>query len=252
MNLKISPLVSIITPSYNSEKFISETIVSIQKQTYHNWELLITDDCSSDSTIEIVNTFIKNDKRIKLFVLNNNSGAGVARNNSIKHSQGRYIAFCDSDDQFLPYKLDKQIAFMQNNDLQFTYSSYKVCNEQGKIIGNVTCPKEISYKKMLNNNYLGCLTAIYDTEKIGKIYMSSIRKRQDWVLWLNILKLVGPTIGVNIPLAIYRNREESISNNKIGLIKYTFKVYHNEMHYNWVKSLFLVIKYLFFYFKKNK
>ena len=144
------PLVSVITPSYNSEEFISQTINSVINQTYSNWELLITDDCSNDLSIEIIKPFVKKDRRIKLYTLEHNSGSGVARNNSIKYAKGKYIAFCDSDDQWLPNKLEKQIAFMKENNLQFSYSSYKVCNEEDKIVGSVICPKEVSFRKMLN------------------------------------------------------------------------------------------------------
>lgn len=245
------PLVSIITPSYNSEDFISQTIHSIINQTYSNWELLITDDCSSDSTVKVINSFIQSDKRIKLFVSNHNSGAGVARNNSIKHAQGKFIAFCDSDDQWLPKKLEKQIAFMQENDLQFSYSSYKVCNEEDKIVGSVICPKEITFRKMLKNCYVGCLTAIYDCEKLGKMYMSKIRNRQDWVLWLNILKNSGPAMGLTEPLAIYKERSSSISSNKLKQFKFNWNVYRKELGYNSIVSTLFIISFLFHYAVKK-
>jgi len=246
-----SPLVSIITPTYNSEKFISKTIISILNQTYTNWELLITDDCSDDSTIKVINSYVKNEKRIKLFILKNNSGAGVARNNSIFHSQGKYIAFCDADDQWLPNKLKTQIDFMNKNNLQFTYSSYNICNENDDLIGKVISPKVISYRKMLNNNYVGCLTAIYDAEKIGKLYMSKIRNRQDWTLWFKILKKTGPTKGIVEPLAIYRNRRTSISSSKMKQLKYNWMVYNKELGYNIILSTLLMINFLIYYAAKK-
>ncbi|MDA9201819.1 glycosyltransferase [Flavobacteriaceae bacterium] len=245
------PLVSIITPSYNSEEFISQTINSIINQTYSNWELLITDDCSNDLSTEIIKSFVKKDNRIKLYTLDYNSGAGVARNNSIKYSNGKYIAFCDSDDQWLPNKLEKQIAFLKENNLQFSYSSYKVCNEEDEIVGSVICPKEVSFRKMLNNNYVGCLTAIYDSEKLGKFYMSKIRNRQDWVLWLNILKNSGPAMGLTEPLAIYRERSSSISSNKIKQFKFNWNVYRKELGYNSIVSTLLIINFLFHYAAKK-
>ena len=112
-------LVSIITPTYNSEKYISETIQSIQAQTHTNWELLITDDCSTDQTIKTVKRFQENDSRIRLYKLEKNQGAGIARNNSIIKATGRYIAFCDSDDQWKPAKLEKQVKFMKTHKLAF-------------------------------------------------------------------------------------------------------------------------------------
>jgi len=189
----VKELVSIITPSYNSEKFISETISSIINQTYTNWELLITDDCSKDNTINIIKSFQKNDSRIKLFILKSNGGAGLARNNSIRNAKGRYIAFCDSDDQWKIDKIEKQLGFMNRLSLKFTYSSYDVVDEFGSFKSVKEAPKTISYKMMLNNNYVGCLTAIYDRKLLGNLYMNKIRKRQDWALWLYIMKILKTT-----------------------------------------------------------
>ena len=177
----MKPTVSIITPCYNSEKFISETIVSIQKQTLKDWELVITDDCSTDSSVDIIKSFISTDNRINLYCLDTNMGPGAARNNSINKSKGRYIAFCDSDDQWKPLKLEMQVEFMKTHKLAFTYSSYEIINEDGKLTGKVTPPPNLRFKDMLRNNYVGCLTAIYDSKIIGKHLMSEIRKRQDWV-----------------------------------------------------------------------
>ena len=244
-------LVSIITATYNSAEFIADTIKSIQAQTYSDWELLITDDSSDDSTNEIINSFSKKDERIKIFSLEKNSGAGIARNNSIKNAKGRFIAFCDSDDQWLPNKLMKQVSFMLKFSLKFSYSSYLVCNKSGEVFSKVVCPEKISYKKMLNNNYVGCLTAMYDAGQLGKIYMSKIRNRQDWVLWLKILKISGPTIGIRDPLAIYRDRPSSISSNKLYQLKLNFNVYRKELGYNFFYSLILTIKFLYHYVAKK-
>ena len=133
-------LVSIITPIYNSEKYITETIESIQAQTYTNWELLITDDCSTDQSIDIIKSHQKNDNRIRLFLLDKNQGAGVARNNSIKEANGRYIAFCDSDDLWKQDKLAKQIKFMKENQVSFTYCSYDIVNEKREYTQTIIPP----------------------------------------------------------------------------------------------------------------
>ena len=178
------PKVSIITPSYNSELFISETILSIQSQTFTDWELIITDDCSSDDTVRIIKSFIKKDDRIRLYILKSNQGAGVARNHSIKMAKGRYIAFCDSDDQWKESKLRKQIDFMITNDLSFTYSSYDVIDEENNKLKSIYSPTKLSYIEMLRNNYVGCLTAIYDQDKIGKIYILYVKDSQE-EKWLN-------------------------------------------------------------------
>jgi teichuronic acid biosynthesis glycosyltransferase TuaG len=244
-------LVSIITPTYNDVRFISDTIRSIQKQEYQNWELLITDDCSTDETVKIIRDFIKSDHRIKLFILNNNSGAGIARNNSIMHAKGRYIAFCDSDDQWKESKLSKQIDFMITNDLSFTYSSYDVIDEENNKLKSIYSPIKLSYKEMLRNNYIGCLTAIYDQDKLGKLYMSKIRKRQDWTLWLKIFKIIKNARGIRESLAIYRDRTGSISNNKFLLLKYNWIIYNKELGFNKLKSLLLLSNFLYYYARKK-
>ena len=161
-------LVSIITPTFNSEKYISETIKSIQAQSYRNWELLITDDCSTDNTVEIIQKIIRADHRIKLLTLKQNSGAGIARNQSIKIAGGKFIAFCDSDDQWLPEKLAAQISFMLKNDLMFTYSSYYTVDVSGNRKGMIKAPSELTYSMLLRNNYVGCLTAIYNKKNLEK------------------------------------------------------------------------------------
>lgn len=247
----MKPTVSIITPSYNSEKFISETIASIQKQTLQDWELIITDDCSTDSTVNIVKGLIEEDNRIKLYCLDSNMGAGAARNNSINKSKGRYIAFCDSDDQWKPSKLEKQVKFMKTHKLAFTYTSYEIINEDGKLIGKVSSPTNLSYQDMLRNNYVGCLTAIYDSKIIGKHLMSEIRRRQDWVLWLKIFKIIKQTKGMSEKLALYRDRSNSISSNKTQMIKYNWIVYNKELNFSKLKSFFLMINFIFYYVKKK-
>ena len=232
------PLVSIIMPAYNAEKTIVESIESILRQTYINWELLITDDCSKDNTISIVKSFQKKDSRIKLFVLKSNGGAGLARNNSIRNAKGRYIAFCDSDDQWKIDKIEKQLGFMDRLSLKFTYSSYDVVDEFGYFMSVIEAPKTISYKMLLNNNYVGCLTAIYDRKLLGNLYMNEIRKRQDWALWLHIMKMLKTTKGMSDSLAIYRVRSNSISTNKVEMLKYNYQIYNIVLGYNHLPSFF--------------
>ncbi len=226
-------------------------INSIISQTYNNWELVITDDFSSDNTTKIIESYVKNDSRIKLLKLENNCGAGVARNNSIKFAKGRFIAFCDSDDQWEKNKLELQLKFIQENDLVFSFSDYKVIDENNNYQGYVKCPNKLTYKKLLNNNYVGCLTAIYDTEFLGKLMMSKIRKRQDWVLWLSIMKKIESTKGLNTSLAIYRNRSNSISSSKFKLLKYNWSVYNQELGFNKVTSFYYLVKFIIHYFFKK-
>ena len=235
-------LVSIITPSYNSAQFIAQTINSVLAQTYTHWELLITDDCSTDDTCAIVERYAVNDKRIKLLRLSTNQGAGVARNSSIKRAQGRYIAFCDSDDCWYPDKLEKQLAFMTDRDCALSYTSYMTSDESGGHTGIVICRRRETLFLMLCDDGMGCLTVIYDTHKVGKVLMPSLRKRQDWGLWLKLLKLCRVAYGMKEPLAVYRIRKNSISRKKNALIKYNLAVYREVLGWSSVRS------YLFFCF----
>lgn len=229
-------LVSIIMPSYNSSKYIAKTIDSIVSQFYTNWELLITDDCSTDNTCEIIKGYAAYDQRIKLFVMEENKGAGVARNKSIEEAKGRYIAFCDSDDRWKPEKLEVQLRFMVENRVEICYSSYLKCNENDKVFGIVIAPSKISYKKMTRNDYIGFLTCIYDTHQIGKIYMPTLRKRQDWAWKILLMKKCPIAYGIKDTLAYYRVREGSLSNNKMKLIRYNVTVYKQILKYNTVRA----------------
>ena len=245
-------LVSIITPSYNSANYIIDTIESIINQTYPYWELLITDDCSTDNSIEIIANYAIKDSRIKLLKTEKNSGAGVCRNKSIENAQGRFIAFCDSDDCWFSQKLEKQLEFMILKDCALSYSSYMIMNEAKAIMGVSVCMSNIDYKSMKREDGIGCLTAIYDTEKVGKMYFPSIRKRQDWGLWLEILSKCKVAYGIKEPLAYYRVRRDSISSNKLALIKYNINIYRTVLGYSYLKAIwiFLAIYLPHNFFKK--
>lgn len=247
-------MVSIITPSYNCAKFIGECIESIQAQTYKNWEMLITDDCSTDNSRDIILQYVNRDSRIKLYTLEKNSGAGVARNRSISEAQGRYIAFCDCDDRWYPEKLEKQLVFMARGDYSLTYTSYDTCDENGNIVGYVRCLPFLNYRKILRDNGIGCLTAIYNAETIGKHYMPSIRKRQDWCLWIEIIKKIGVAYGLQEPLSLYMVRSGSISSNKIEMLKHNFNVYHKVLKYNKLFSAMILTFYFlpYYFYKKYK
>ena len=237
-------LVSIITPSYNSANFIIETIESIIAQTYTNWELLITDDCSSDNSYSIINDYAIKDKRIKLFQLTKNSGAGVARNNSIKEAKGDYIAFCDSDDCWLPEKLEKQLEFMEQNNSTFSYTSYFTCEEDGTPKGKIIAPLKISYFDLICNDNMGCLTTMYNAKVLGKHFMPTIRKRQDWGYKLIIIQKSKCAHGMKECLAKYRLRNDSLSANKMGLVKYNINVYKEVLHFSTLKA-YLTFMFLF-------
>lgn len=245
-------LVSIITPSYNCSKYIAETIESIIAQTYTNWELLITDDCSTDNSRDIIQEYCAKDSRIKLYCLSENSGAGAARNNSINEANGRYIAFCDSDDRWYQNKLEKQVAFMQHMNCGLSYTSYMTSNEAGELEGIVLCRKQETFATNKRDDKIGCLTAMYDTAIVGKVYMPLIRKRQDWGLMLNVLRKCNIAYGIKEPLAIYRLRENSISSNKLSLIKYNIGLYREVLGWTKVRAtLFFFVVFLPSYFAKK-
>lgn len=236
-------LVSIITPVYNSESYICETINSVINQTYPCWELILVDDCSVDSSINVIKPFIERDSRIKLINLSQNSGAAVARNKGIEFANGRYIAFLDSDDLWLPHKLELQLPFMQDNGYPFTFSAYDKINEKGKVFGHIGVPDKVCYSDLLKMCSIGCLTAIYDTEYFGKVYMPLIRKRQDLGLWLKLLKQTDYAYGLNKALGQYRVRTDSISANKPNAAKYTWRLYREVEGLN----LFNAIYYFTYY-----
>lgn len=239
-------LVSIVTANYNCEKFIEDTIKSVQAQTYTDWEMIIVDDFSTDKSIEIINQYIKKDSRIKLIELECNSGAAVARNRAIEEANGRYIAFLDSDDLWLPEKLEKQLKFMLNNNYDFTYTNYDLIDEKSIHYGKTFIAKaESTYHDLLVTCSIGCLTVIYDTRKLGKVYMPLILKRQDYGLWLKILKQIEKAYSLNESLAIYRIRKNSISSNKLKAASYQWKIYRDFEKLNIIQSCYYFLCYTY-------
>lgn len=234
-------LVSIVMPSYNCSQYVGASIDGILCQTYQNWELLITDDCSSDGTVEILKQYAEKDSRIRLFLMTDNMGAGYSRNRCISEARGRYIAFCDSDDVWLPEKLEKQLKFMEERQCCLAYSSYFTCDEDGEQNGIVIAPEQVTLADMKHDNKIGFLTSIYDTQLCPKQEMPVMRKRQDWAYLLRILQHCGTAYALSEPLAIYRMRHNSISRKKISLICYNAAVYSEVFGY----SKFHAFAYLF-------
>ncbi|SDW11569.1 glycosyltransferase family 2 protein [Flavobacterium degerlachei] len=241
-----SPLVSVIIPTFNSEKFISDAIFSVQNQSYLNWEIILVDDCSTDATLSIVSEMALNDKRIKYSKLSKNSGTGVARNSALAEAKGKYIAFLDADDLWKANKLELQLNFMKTNKLPFTFSFYDCIDEEGKPLNKrVEAPINLSYRQLFFCNYIGNLTAIYDVNCFGKIPISSIRKRQDWMLWLTVLKKIKVAHPVTESLAYYRVRDNSISTSKFDLIKYNFAVYRKYHGFSFLFAVACMKLFLF-------
>ena len=246
----IKELVSIITPSYNSSKFIEETIASVQAQTYSHWEMLITDDGSTDNSFEIIKEICKKDSRVKLFSIKN-AGPAVARNNSIKHAKGKYIAFIDSDDLWMSEFLSTSIKFITKSE-GFIFSSYKRCNETTlkEQYKDFIVPENVTYMDILKTNSISCLTAFIDIEKLGKEFMPEVLYRQDMGLWLKYLKKINYAKGIKETLAIYRIRDNSHSRNKKKLLKPQWYFYRHVENLSLVRSVYLMIVWGYRGFKK--
>lgn len=238
-------LVSIIMPAYNSELYISESIESIIKQTYTKWELIIVDDCSNDSTVEIVNQYSKKDSRIKWFQLDNNSGAAIARNLAIEKASGSYLAFLDSDDFWAEGKLLSQINFMEKNGFLFTCTSYQKVDENGRLLNKEVKPELTNdYEDVLRNSP-GNSTVVYNNEELGKFYSPNIRRRNDFVMWLKVIKKARTLYGIQESYTYYRVRNDSLSGKKMGLVKYQWQVYREYERLSYYKSLKLLIRKIF-------
>ena len=234
-------LVSIITPTFNSELFIKDTFASITSQTYTNWEWIVVDDSSSDGTFTILEHFRLLDDRVKLFQNETNMGAAVSRNKAIEKASGRFIAFLDSDDLWSNDKLEKQISFMNETKIAFSYSAYSIIDETGKDTKKIIDPpNKLDYPTLLKENQIGCLTAIYDQEILGKCYMPLIRKRQDYGLWLSVLKKTPYAYKVPGVLAVYRIRNESVSSSKINLLQYNYRLFREIENLSVFKSVYFL------------
>lgn len=242
----MNDLVSILIPTYNTEKFIRATLQSVQNQSYSNWEIILVDDASTDQTVSIIEEFAQNDNRIKLFKLEKNSGNGFARNIALEKASGKYIAYLDADDLWFPEKLEKQIRFLKAKNLPFTFSFYDWIDDDGNNLKRrVETPVPLTYNQLFFCNYVGNLTAIYDADFFGKIKLESSQKRQDWRLWLTILKQIKTAEAIPESLAFYRIRKDSISSSKFKLIKHNFGVYREFHGYNLVFSVLLMMRFLF-------
>ncbi|MCI8661629.1 MAG: glycosyltransferase family 2 protein [Lachnospiraceae bacterium] len=207
-------MVSIIMPSWNTDKFIAESIQSVINQTYKNWELLIVDDCSMDNTDDIVAAF--HDNRIRYFKNKKNCGAALTRNKALREAKGEWIAFLDSDDVWDPEKLEKQIRFMKKNRYVFSYHEYEKINENSESLNvYVSGPKIVTKRKMYNYGYPGCLTFMYNANVMGLIQIKDIKKNNDYAILLQLCKKANCYL-LKENLAKYRVRKKSISHDKLS------------------------------------
>lgn len=234
--------VSIIMPMFNSGRFIERAIQSVTEQTYDDWELLVVDDCSSDDSVDVVKRLVASERRITVTSLKANGGAAVARNAGIEASSGRYIAFLDSDDRWEPLKLEKQVNFMEERNIAFSHTGFKRVDwASGDTLSHYLPPDRLTYDDMLYSNQVGCLTAMFDTKYLGRLAMPDIRKRQDYAMWLKLLREVDAVYGLNEILASYTVRDESISSNKFSLLKYNYSVFRDCEGFSPTTSLYYLL-----------
>jgi glycosyltransferase involved in cell wall biosynthesis len=239
-------LVSIITPTYNCGPFIAETIASAQAQTYTNWEMIIVDDCSTDNTKAIVDEIAEKDPRVKYYCLEENSGAAVARTRAMELAEGEYMAFLDSDDLWLPEKLEMQIAFMRDNGYAFSCTAYEQIDEDSNPLGRVIkTVKKTDYNRLLLDCPVGNSSVMYSVEQMGKFEVPNIRKRNDDALWLQMLKKEKYIYGMPTVLMRYRIRRNSISSNKLKVVKYHWIRYREIEHLNVFRSAFHICYWCF-------
>lgn len=247
------PIVSVITPVYNSEKYIENTINSVRNQSFSHFEMILVDDCSTDNSCQIIENIAKEDKRIRYILLEKNSGAAVARNTGIDAASGRYIAFLDSDDMWKENKLELQLNFMKKNKYAFTYTAFETITQDGETIQtSVLVPESLSYKQLLKNTAIACSTVIVDRNEVGNFKMPLVRKGQDTATWLKLLKeSIDKAYGINKVLSSYRKVKGSISDDKLSALKRTWNTYRNIEKLPLYKSVYYFSWYIFNAIKKR-
>lgn len=227
-------LVSIIVPVYNAGKWIEDTILSVKSQTYKNWELLLVDDGSTDSSVEIISEIIKeaenSDDRIRLIDAGEgNYGAAHARNRGVEEAKGRYICYIDADDLWSPDKLEKQLAFMDENEASFSFTGYEFADESGVGVQKIVrVPKTITYKQALKNTTIFTSTVMFDMDKLTKeeIMMPNVPS-EDTATWWKVLKKTGRAYGLDEQLTLYRRGTGTLSSNKMTMIQRIWNLYRN-------------------------
>jgi teichuronic acid biosynthesis glycosyltransferase TuaG len=262
-------VVSIVTPAFNAARFIRETMESVQAQTFSHWEMIIVDDFSQDDTCEIVEKKAKEDSRIHLIRLSENGGPNAARNAAMQAANGRYVAFLDADDMWLPQKLERQLAFMQERDIAFSFTQYRKLSETGSACSDVvTIPESIDYRGLLKNTAIGCLTTMVDREKTGPFgvnrgdygvarWLSVLKlgiavRDDDYLYWLHLLKRGFIAFGLQEDLARYRIVKSSMSRDKTKAALWMWNVYRNVENLNLPYAGWCFVNYAWRAYRKNR
>ena len=245
-------LVSIITPCYNSDLYIEDCVNSVIAQSYDKWEMIIVDDCSSDSSLEKIMLFSDIDSRIRIIKLEENHGAAVARNIALEDANGSFIAFLDPDDFWAPLKLERQINFMKKNNIAFSFTSYTITSQSGDITNNIVrAPKEISYNSYLKNTIIGCLTVIINRKITGSFKFPKIKSSHDMALWLEIMRRGYNAYGLHTSYAFYRIVATSNTANKLHAATDVWRVYRDIENLSLLYSLFCFANYVINALKKR-
>lgn len=243
------PEVSIITPVFNSSKFLEQTIDSVFSQTFSDWEWMITDDSSSDDSVEMIQKL--NDRRIKLIIAEKNGGAGHARNLSLEKASGRFITFLDADDFWEPNFLEEMVSFMKKENAELAYSNYARCNENLQpAIEDFKADKEVTFNNLLKTCRLSLLSSMYDSSRVGKEFFPENSKREDHVMWLNLLKKIPSGKPLPKTMAKYRMHSASISRRKTNIMKDQYLVYKDYMKFSTLKSAYYTANWALNGFKK--
>lgn len=236
-------LVSVVTPAYRAERHVAACIDSVMNQTHHQIEHIVVDDASPDGTWAVIRQYAECDSRIIPLRLMRNSGPAVARNAAITAARGRYIAFLDADDLWLPQKLQRQIAFMQDRHAGLSFSWYERVDEYATRDGRVVhAPAVVRYDDLLKSNHIGCLTAIYDTAVFGKPLMPDVPVHQDWAYWLKLTRSGELAYCVPEVLALYRHGySATVSSRKIKTFKHKWRVYRELEGIGVFRSLYYLL-----------
>ncbi|WP_424934653.1 glycosyltransferase family 2 protein [Amaricoccus macauensis] len=221
----VHPVVSVITPVWNAERTLEETVRSVRTQSFTDWELLLIDDGSNDGSRALAEELARDDPRLRLLGWEENRGAAAARNAGIAAARGRFVAFLDADDLWRPEKLDVQLEYIARTGATFVFSAYQRMDERGRPLGRVGVPARVDHAGLLRGNVIGCLTALYDARHFGPVAMPDLRRRQDYGLWLRLLADGGAAHGIDTVLADYRVRKHSLSGNKARAMAATWRLY---------------------------
>ena len=246
------PLVSVIMPCYNMEKYISDTIASVRRQTYPHWELLIVDDASTDQTINVINMFVAQDERIKLLKNGQHLGTAVSRNSAIQSAHGRFLAFLDADDIWYPNKTQNQVQYMLRNGFGFCYTAYNCIDEKGESLNRqIHTIGDVEYDTFLKNTIIGCSTVMLDTTIVDKVEVPNFRTSQDTATWLKLLKKGHIAHGLEEVLVSYRVRKISSSSNKLKASYDLWQVYRQQEKLSFGKTFACFCCYAFNAIKKR-